>query len=113
MTPCAIWAERVDTSGYGVLWFAGRAQKAHRVAYALTKGPVPAGHHLHHLCGVRRCCNPEHLDPVTPSRHRRVHRRATCARGHSMANAIVTKLGTRKCRVCHNAAKLRWFHARS
>ncbi|MFD7016051.1 HNH endonuclease signature motif containing protein [Streptomyces sp. NPDC059928] len=35
------------------------------MAYELLVGPIPAGLHLDHLCRVRRCVNPAHLEAVT------------------------------------------------
>ncbi len=40
--------------------------RAHVFAYEMLVGPVPLGLVLDHLCRVRMCCNPAHLEPVTP-----------------------------------------------
>lgn len=40
-------------------------RKAHRVAYTLAKGPIPAGALLMHACDYPPCCNPAHLSPGT------------------------------------------------
>jgi len=37
----------------------------HRWYYEQHKGPIPEGLQLDHLCGVRPCLNPDHLEPVT------------------------------------------------
>lgn len=59
---CWIWKYAIDAvTGYGR---SGR-QSAHRASYERHVGPVPAGLELDHLCGVRACINPEHLEPVT------------------------------------------------
>jgi len=39
--------------------------RAHRVSYALLKGPLVDGLDLDHLCRVRPCVNPDHLEQVT------------------------------------------------
>lgn len=39
---------------------------AHRQAYEEARGPIPAGKHIHHLCGVKTCINPDHLRLSTP-----------------------------------------------
>ena len=38
---------------------------AHRWSYQHHIGPVPEGLVLDHLCRVRHCVNPDHLEPVT------------------------------------------------
>lgn len=56
------------TVGYGVIGRGPRSEGiayTHRVAYEHFVGPIPAGLHIDHLCRVRRCCNPEHLEAVT------------------------------------------------
>lgn len=40
----------------------GDAIRAHKRAYQLFKGPVPAGMDLLHTCDVRKCVNPAHLE---------------------------------------------------
>ncbi|WP_187280760.1 HNH endonuclease signature motif containing protein [Microbispora sp. CSR-4] len=57
-------------NGYGQLFTIGSADKrssllAHRAAYELYFGPIPDGLQLDHLCRVRHCVNPAHLEPVT------------------------------------------------
>lgn len=59
---CWIWQRGLNSfSGYGML---GR-QWAHRVVYEREFGPIPEGLELDHLCRVRACVNPVHLEPVT------------------------------------------------
>ena len=43
----------------------GRICYAHRVSYALLVGPLVEGLEIDHLCRVRACVNPAHLDQVT------------------------------------------------
>src|SRR3990167_2582536 len=43
----------------------GRLEHAHRVAYRLSKGPIPAGLLICHSCDNPPCCNQAHLWPGT------------------------------------------------
>lgn len=47
--------------GYGAFWLDGGNRRAHRIAYALTHGPIPAGLRVLHTCDNPPCCNPAHL----------------------------------------------------
>ena len=61
---CWIWQAHTDRAGYGSFWADGRVVQAHRWAYELWVGPVPKWFRLNHLCGVKTCVNPAHLEPV-------------------------------------------------
>jgi len=65
--PCWLWTAAVKGDGYaGFHRGEGRhVVGAHIFAYELVNGPVPPGLVLDHLCRVRRCVNPAHLEPVT------------------------------------------------
>lgn len=66
---CWLWQGPVQATGYGVSYFGlpkGKITGAHRVAWRLTHGELPAeGLTLDHLCNVKRCVNPAHLEPCT------------------------------------------------
>ena len=62
---CWLWRASIRNHGYGRIKVNGRAEQAHRVAYELLVGPIPEGLTLDHLCRVRLCVNPAHLEPVT------------------------------------------------
>ena len=76
---CWLWTGALNTGGYGRFTLDGRRQRAHRVAYALLVSPVPDHLELDHLCRVRHCVNPDHLEPVT--------RRENVIRGAAPAQA--------------------------
>ena len=61
---CWLYTGRPFANGYGQFSLAGRNVKAHRAAFALLIGPLADGRPLPHLCGVRCCISPAHLDPA-------------------------------------------------
>ena len=61
---CCWWIASTS-QGYGAFGIGKKVRRAHRVAYEALVGPVPTGLDLDHLCRVRECCNPVHLEPVT------------------------------------------------
>jgi hypothetical protein len=74
-TPCHIWQRHTDKNGYGRRAPAGPSGSdlAHVVTWEAVNGAVPAGHHLHHKCRVHGCIRTDHLEPVTPAEHTRIH----------------------------------------
>lgn len=112
---CWLWTAATNRHGYGMIRVNGQLLRAPRVAYELLVGPIPPGLQIDHLCRVRACVNPSHLEPVTqkenilrgesPAAH---HARKTqCAAGHSFdaANTYYPKRGGRQCRVCRATAQ--------
>lgn len=66
-TPCWIWQRGLDKGGYGVIYVDGKHDRAHRYFYEQKHGPIPPGLDGDHLCRIRACCNPDHIEPVTRS----------------------------------------------
>lgn len=62
---CWIWTGALTGAGYGQFGGGGKKSYTHRWAYQAHVGPIPDGLELDHLCRVRACCNPDHLEPVT------------------------------------------------
>ena len=62
---CWMWTAATGAqNGYGVIGAGGhdgRELKAHRVAYELAHGPIPADAYVLHSCDVKACVNPAHL----------------------------------------------------
>lgn len=59
---CWEWTAARDGHGYGQIWFNGRLDKAPRVAWQLTIGPIPPRTMVRHfICDNPPCVRPEHL----------------------------------------------------
>lgn len=58
---CWEWRAAKSAAGYGQMWDGERIAYAHRLAYELAYGPIPAGMHVCHHCDNPPCCNPQHL----------------------------------------------------
>lgn len=62
---CWIWNAKARRGGYGLIGIDGKSYRAHRWMYEQLVGPIPEGLQIDHLCRVRECVNPAHLEPVT------------------------------------------------
>lgn len=87
---CWLWEAATQNRGYGQFSVGTRlTQKqllAHRVSYELLVAPIPDGLTIDHLCLVKRCVNPEHMEVVTRAENtRRGHVKSECIRGHDLA----------------------------
>lgn len=58
---CWIWTGASGANGYGRVTARQQCHSAHRLAWLLFRGDIPAGLHVLHTCDVRCCVNPEHL----------------------------------------------------
>ena len=117
VTECWLWHGGLDSSGYGLVKHNGRTMGAHRLAYLTLIGPVPDGLVIDHICGVRTCVNPWHMEPVTILENVRRGRsgqfqknKTKCKHGHDYlpGNLYVTPLGKRMCRTCSREASRRY-----
>jgi len=61
---CWLWTGYVDGRGYGAIGTERKLVRAHRASYEVFVGPIPSGLTIDHLCRVRCCVNPAHLEPV-------------------------------------------------
>lgn len=106
---CWLWTGAVTSSGYGSVGVNGRSESAHRHLYALLVAPIPAGLEIDHLCRVRLCVNPDHLEPVTRAenlrraREHHVPKRA-CKYGHSLTGTAA-RAANGMCRECDRQRK--------
>lgn len=62
---CWIWQNAQDGRGYGHIRANGKTMKAYTFFFMKKYGPIPKGKELDHVCRVKLCVNPDHLEPVT------------------------------------------------
>ena len=108
---CWLWIGASTSNGYGLYAppAPAKTRQAHRESYQLLVGPIPDGLEIDHLCRVRSCVNPFHLEAVTHRENvirgnpKSYARRTThCAQGHLRIP------GEDRCRECYRA----WDRAR-
>jgi hypothetical protein len=56
-----LWLGPVNNNGYA----RKGKEYVHRMMYVLHVGPIPDGLEIDHICRVRHCVNPAHLEAVT------------------------------------------------
>jgi hypothetical protein len=116
---CWLWVRAIGSHGYGKV---GKLY-AHRISYEFYREPIPLNMQIDHLCRVRCCINPNHLEVVTAQENRlrgnwpsAVHARQThCVNGHPFdeVNTWERKLQNgKKARVCRECRRVRlrkWY----
>ncbi len=125
---CWLWTGSMSKkTGYGFTSVPGpkrnsRSKPAHRVVYETLVGPIPKGLQLDHLCSVRLCVNPDHLEPVTARENTLRAEKAPaainakkthCISGHEFDEKntyIKPTNGSRGCRKCRYAATLKFLN---
>ena len=112
-TGCWLWLTTLDRDGYGKINYRKRTLRAHRFIYERLRGPIPSNLELDHMCRVRCCVNPDHLEPVAGRENLRrgnspssaAARQTHCIHGHEF-NFENTRIGNnykgsfRQCRAC-------------
>lgn len=94
------WLMPASVNGYGSTSIGRQHVPAHRFTFERFIRRIEPGEQIHHKCGVKNCCNPDHLEAVTALQHKRRHASDTCHRGH--CDWSIRPTGHRTCRVCHN-----------
>jgi hypothetical protein len=114
---CWLWQGYVTPKGYGRVKWKGKVERVHRLVYETLVGEIPHGLVTDHLCRVRRCCNPAHVEPVTiaentrrgiPGRYNA--KKTHCKRGHEFdAENTYLHRGRRQCRACATIRSLETY----
>lgn len=114
-----IWTGPIrGKQGYGAITIKRKSFCAHRVMYETFIGPIPDGLQIDHICRVRNCVNPEHLEPVTCRENilrgegvcAKNAKKTHCPKGHlySETNTLYTREGGRQCRTCNVERTRQW-----
>ncbi len=118
-TDCWLWLNGVNRDGYGCIRIDGKSQSTHRVVFQRLVGLIPTGFQLDHLCRVRSCCNPKHLEIVT-SRVNTLRgntiaannsKKDFCSNGHvfDLKNTYYRPdRNSRECRICRRVNIQNW-----
>lgn len=70
---------------------------AHRIAYECTRGIIPDGLQIDHLCCQKNCVNPFHMEPVTIAENQlRIFKRSSTCKNRKHFKEI----GATKCLIC-------------
>ena|SRR5215831_7523740 len=119
---CWLWTGPTGDLGYSRVWVDGKGRHGHRVMYEAEIGPVPDGMTLDHLCRVRNCINPAHLEVVSRAENvlrgegltAQNARKKRCPKGHRLSgeNLYISQKGRRECRICRRA-QVRKFRAKA
>lgn len=119
---CWVWTGAIDkASGYGRIQEDGSTKYVHRSVYEELVGLIPTWMQLDHLCRNRACCNPDHLEVVSPAENTARSARAVvarCRKGHMLSGdnlrVHLDKRGYRHriCRTC-NAERMKAWHAKA
>ena len=118
---CLIWKKAHDKQGYGVTTIDGKYYAVHILAYEVWIGDIPEGFQIDHLCFIRDCIEPTHLEAVTPKENnRRKNARIThCPYGHEytedntgMSVHKVTGVISKWCRICKRRRHKEWIESK-
>lgn len=110
---CWLWTGAKISTGYGEIHVDQSMKLAHRVSWEMASGPIPRNMTIDHLCRVRSCVNPEHMEIVTAAENTRrgqrdaVAARTHCFKGHPWTpeNTLQSN-GRRRCRTCRREAQV-------
>ncbi len=107
---CWLWEGILNDDGYAMVGTTlngkHRGQRGHRLAYQAAKGIIPTDLTIDHLCRVKCCVNPDHMEVVTRQENsRRALIKTHCYNGHeytSESTYVYVRNGktNRTCKPC-------------
>ena len=116
---CWNWIGCIDNLGYGKFSFNRKTIRAHRFIFILLNIEIPKILCVDHLCGNRKCVNPEHLELVSPKTNSlrsfsppaMNSRKTFCNFGHEYneSNTYLRPDGRRGCHQCRQAYNLTYY----
>lgn len=118
---CWLWMGAKSTGGYGRINVNGKRWQVHRFYYEQKRGDVPKELVMDHLCRVRCCINPDHLEPVTNKENilrgdgpaARNNRMTHCKEGHELAgDNLLNYSRDRRCKICSNVNLAKKYQVR-
>lgn len=126
---CWIWTRSHTPQGYGVVSVPDKTHKkghrtigAHRYFFEAFNGPIPPDLETDHLCRVRLCVNPAHMELVTHRENTlrgdtfpaRQAARTACPKGHPYSGENLIRRGNRRgCRICTRIRQKQYMARRS
>jgi len=123
ITPsCWLWTGATAGDGYGAFRIGDKLMIAHRVVYEMLIGKIPEGLQIDHLCRIKKCVNPNHLEAITQQENllrgdtlaAKKSKQTHCIHGHEFTKENTYRRPTtltRSCKTCkreHYKAKKRY-----
>ena len=111
---CWLWMAALKRDGYAK--FTSHST-GHKMAFLHWNGVVPEGKEIDHICGVKCCVNPQHLQAITHKENVAksgswdFNRRKThCPKGHPYSGENLYISGTnRQCNICRRERSYAFF----
>lgn len=99
---CWIWTGALNDYGYATVNRGGKKSGVHRMIYEAINGPI-GGLVVDHLCRVRCCLNPAHMEAVTVAENNlrgispfaNYAKRTHCKNGHALVDGFRMANGRR------------------
>lgn len=115
--PCWEWQAGKDKDGYGKTVLNKKHWRVHRLFYTIFIQKIPSNLVSDHLCRVRNCVNPAHIEPVTQKVNTlrgeavtaKNAQKINCPQGHPLnEDNLVNMKNGRMCKKCANAHSRRY-----